>query len=191
MRGFTNFVVGFVAGAIVLAVTVAAYFRMGLAPVAVSAPPMPFEHTLAHAALHAKVEKAANVQPPVEVTEATLLSGARTYRAACAVCHGLPGSGKTTLQKGMYPDPPDLLNGKGVTDDPVGSTHWVVQHGIRMTGMPSFESTFSDTQLWEVSLLLTRAHELPASVDQLLRKPDLVPIETGDGVTPRAAAARQ
>ena len=88
------------------------------------------------------------------------------------MCHSLPGYGKTIIEQGMYPPPPELLTGKGVTDDPIGRTHWVVQNGIRMTGMPSFQGTLSDQQLWQVSLLLSRAHQLPQSVEELLRQPD-------------------
>jgi thiosulfate dehydrogenase len=70
----------------------------------------------------------------------------------------------------MYPPPPELFKGKGVTDDPVGVTHWVVLNGIRMTGMPSFESAYSSDQLWEVSLLLSRANQLPQAVEEYLRQ---------------------
>jgi hypothetical protein len=38
--------------------------------------------------------------------------------------------------KGMYPQPPELFKGKGVTDDPAGETYWKVANGIRLTGMP-------------------------------------------------------
>ena len=75
----------------------------------------------------------------------------------------------------MYPAPPLLLTGKGVTDDPVGVTHWVIQNGIRMTGMPSFDKAFSDQELWQISLLLSRAHDLPPAVQDLLKQPDSVP----------------
>src|ERR1035441_1884497 len=36
----------------------------------------------------------------------------------------------TPTAKGMYPPPPQLMYGKGVTDDKVGETHWKVANGI-------------------------------------------------------------
>jgi mono/diheme cytochrome c family protein len=70
----------------------------------------------------------------------------------------------------MFPRPPKLMPpGKGVTDDPVGETYWKVRNGIRLTGMPAFEGTLSDTALWQVSLLLLKADELPAPVGAELR----------------------
>jgi mono/diheme cytochrome c family protein len=69
----------------------------------------------------------------------------------------------------MFPPPPQLLPPKkGVTDDPVGETHWKVKNGIRLTGMPGFVDSLSDTELWQVSLLLLHAHELPPAAQEAL-----------------------
>ncbi len=176
MSGWKMFVLGLIAGVAGVLVVVFGYFLLGIAPASVSAAPMPFERYLSHHALHAQVEGAADTPAPIEPTEANLLAGARLYRSSCAFCHSLPGQGRTKVQEGMYPKPPELLSGKGVTDDPVGETHWVVKNGIRLTGMPAFDGAYSDQQLWEVSLLLSHAHELPASVQQLLSRPDEIPV---------------
>ena len=58
---------------------------------------------------------------------------------------------------------------KGVTDDAVGETHWVVKNGIRFSGMPSFGTKLSETELWQVSRLLHNADKLPQSVQDALR----------------------
>jgi thiosulfate dehydrogenase len=191
VRSWVDFIIGLIVGVVAVIVVVVCYFRLGFAPVAVSAAPMPFEKDLAQAALHRKTEGAAGVQSPIEASESNLLAGARAYRASCAICHSLPGVGETELHQGMYPKPPALLTGKGVTDDPVGETHWVVQHGIRMTGMPSFAGVFSDTQLWQVSLLLARAHDLPPSVQDLLKQPDMVPVQSAGGEKKQSSGAGQ
>ena len=68
----------------------------------------------------------------------------------------------------MFPHAPELLNGKGVTDDPPGETFWKAKNGIRLSGMPEFGSHLSDEQLWQVSLLLANADKLPESAKQVL-----------------------
>jgi mono/diheme cytochrome c family protein len=98
------------------------------------------------------------------------MAGAQIYREQCAVCHGLPGQPKTPTAQGMFPEPPQLFHGKGVTDDPVGVTYWKVTNGIRLTGMPAY-STLSDQERWEVSLLLAQADKLPAQVQTDLARP--------------------
>ena len=71
----------------------------------------------------------------------------------------------------MYPKPPKLLEGKGVTDDPAGESYWKVANGIRLTGMPGFRDALNDTQMWQVSLLVAQADKLPKSVSDSLIAP--------------------
>jgi mono/diheme cytochrome c family protein len=68
----------------------------------------------------------------------------------------------------MFPNPPQLFRGKGVTDDPASETYWKAANGIRLSGMPSFKTKLSDTQLWQVSQLLAHANEIPESVKKVL-----------------------
>src|ERR1700688_1265860 len=77
------------------------YFRLGYAPVATSAPPMPFEERMAKMALQARIAKEAPSTVPIPADEANLLAGAQLYREHCAVCHGLKGS-ETATAKGMF-----------------------------------------------------------------------------------------
>jgi thiosulfate dehydrogenase len=166
MKGF---LIGLIVGLIALPVVVYMYFASGSAPVATSAPPMPFERMLASRALHARLDKEMpKAAPPVSAEEAAYMAGAQVYKDHCAVCHGLPGLEQTAIAKGMFPKPPKLVEGKGVTDDAAGETYWKVSGGIRMTGMPGFEKSLTTTQMWEVSLLLANADKLPKTVTDSL-----------------------
>jgi thiosulfate dehydrogenase len=132
------------------------------------------EEMLANSALHAKLREEAPKTIPIPADEAALLAGARIYRDNCAVCHGLPHQPATVLSKGMYPQPPQLFQpDEMVTDDPAGVTFWKAKYGIRLSGMPGFQASLSDAQLWQVSLLLTGADKLPASVQEALTAPQL------------------
>jgi mono/diheme cytochrome c family protein len=145
----------------------------GRMPVATKGKPLPFERFLASVAIHAAVDREAIRPSPVAATEANLAAGAKIYQAQCMVCHGSPDRPPTAIALGMYPKPPPLvrLDKTGVTDDSAGETYWKAKNGIRLTGMPGFGDSLSDTELWQVSLLLQHAHELPPSVSQLLREP--------------------
>lgn len=163
-------IIGFMAALIVVVGAVYCYFVLGFAPVATAAQPIPFETYLAKHALNTVVAKHANTPSPVDASEANLTSGATVFIQNCAVCHGLPGKDMTGIAMGMFPKPPQLFKGKGVTDDPVGETFWKVQNGIRLTGMPGFGGYLTDQQIWQVSQLLAHANELPASArDELAR----------------------
>ena len=163
-----SFLAGVILTLVCIAVGVHAYFSRGMAPVATTAPPMPFEGKLTNMALHARLQKEMPKAVPIEASEANYLAGARQYLTNCAVCHGLPGKEQTAIARGEFPKPPELLKGKGVTDDPPGETYWKVANGIRLTGMPGFNRSLSPTEMWQISLLLANADKLPDSVTALL-----------------------
>ncbi len=162
------FLLGMIVGILVVPASVFFYFANGFAPVATSAAPMPFEKLLARKALHARMAKEPPPKVNIEPSESNLLEGATVYKKECAVCHGLPGAEKTNIAAGMYPPVPQLFRGKGVTDDEPEETYWKAANGIRLTGMPGFSQTLSEKQLWQVSLLLAKANQLPDSVETSL-----------------------
>jgi thiosulfate dehydrogenase len=170
-----NFLIGLVIGLVVIPLWVYIYFVTGSAPVATAAPAMPFEKMLANGALHARVAKEMPKTVPVPADEPNFIAGANVYRENCAVCHGFPGGTPTAITRGMFPKPPKLLEGMGVTDDPPGETYWKVSNGIRLSGMPSFSESLSQTQMWQVSLLVANANKLPDSVKSALYRPTPLP----------------
>jgi thiosulfate dehydrogenase len=166
-----QFWIGLLLGVLLPLVGAFLFFATGSMPVATKGPPLPFERQIAHIALDAAIGDSAKTPSPVQPDEANLLAGAKTYRKNCAVCHGEPGVAASAIAKGMFPMPPALFEKKGVTDDEVGETFWKVKNGIRLTGMPGFESTLTETEMWQVSLLLLKAHELPSAVTTALSSP--------------------
>ena len=163
-----KFLVGLILGLIAVPLGVYLYFSTGSAPVATAAPPMPFEKTLARMALHARMDKEMPKSVPIQADEAGYVAGAQIYKDNCAVCHGLPGQKETAIAEGMFPKPPKLMEGTGVTDDPPAESYWKVAGGIRMTGMPGFNKALSTTQMWQVSLLLANADKLPNAAKNVL-----------------------
>jgi thiosulfate dehydrogenase len=163
-----KFVFGLIVGLIVIPACVYMYFSSGSAPVATSSTPMPFEKMLANMALHARMHKEMPKSSPIPADEAAFVAGAQIYKDDCAVCHGVPGQAQTAIAQGMFPKPPKLMEGTGVTDDPPEESYWKVAGGIRMTGMPGFGKLLSSTQIWQVSLLIANADKLPQSAKNTL-----------------------
>jgi len=136
--------------------------------------PLPFERLIAGIALNARVNKEAPKSSPIPASDEVYAAGANIYRKNCAACHGLRGQDQTAIAKGEFPKPPELLNDQGVTNDPVGVTYWKVASGIRLTGMPGFNGSLSTAQMWQVSLLLSNASRLPATVVSAPKEPLVV-----------------
>ena len=138
-----KFLIGVVLGFLLIPILFFAYVRFGYAPVATAASPFPMERKLAHMALNARIDKEAPKNEPFQPSSADFENGAHLYRQHCEVCHGGIDTPKSSVAKGMFPKPPQLLQGKGVTDDPAGETYWKVANGIRLTGMPAYSKAFT------------------------------------------------
>jgi thiosulfate dehydrogenase len=162
MRGF---VLGVVLTILMLAVGGYLFVRGGGVSLATTAPPLPLEETVARIALHASIGNAGDQKDPLPFDDTNMLAGVNTYKEHCAVCHNAPGLPHTAISNGMFPPPPRLFEKEDmVTDAAEGVTYWKVTHGIRLSGMPGFERTLSDTQRWQVTMLVAHADKLSPAV---------------------------
>jgi mono/diheme cytochrome c family protein len=173
--GFGRFLLGFVTAVVVLALGVTVYFKFGKPPVAVADTPFPFEKEIVHLPLNARIDREMKTAP-FGTSEDVFEAGAHIYKTECASCHGTPGHDEA-FAKYMYPRAPQLwkkhTNGSvvGVSDDEPGETYWKVANGIRLSGMPSYQHVLTETQMWQVSLLLKNADQpLPAPVMAILKQ---------------------
>src|SRR5260370_38744491 len=85
------------------------------------------------------------------------------YKKDSAVGPDLLADPHNTTGNGMFPKPPLLFRGVGVTDDETWESYTKVAGGIRMTGMPGFKDRLSDTQMWQGGTLGKNADKLPPS----------------------------
>lgn len=153
---------GVLIGIILVPLAVMAYFKVGKVPVAVNDPPFPDEKLVTSAPLEARIDRELVKTPPIQPSEDTFVAGAHVYADQCAVCHGFHGK-PSVVGTHEFPSAPALWEKHrhgdvvGVSDDPPGETYWKVANGIRLTGMPAYKDVLTDTQMWQVSLLLANA----------------------------------
>ncbi len=174
--GFGKVFLGFLLGIAAVAAGLFVYLKFGALPVAVADKAFPFEKQIVYLPLDSRIEREMKT-PPFGISEDVFESGAHVYRAQCASCHGTPGH-DVPFAKHMFPSAPQLWRGHGshgvvgVSDDEPGETYWKVANGIRLSGMPSYAHVLSETEMWQVSLLLKNADkELPAPVSAILNSP--------------------
>lgn len=158
-----RFLAGIVIGLVIAPFIVLGWFKWGHPPVAVSDPPLPYERQIVSVPLHARIAREMTAAP-IQPDEQNLVAGAEIYRDNCASCHGLHGK-PSPFAAHMYPPAPLLWEKHhhgmvvGVSDDPPGETYWKVANGIRLSGMPAFSKILSQTQMWQVSVLLANADQ--------------------------------
>jgi thiosulfate dehydrogenase len=176
-----RFLIGLIVGLLILPVLFAFYALSGRMPVAATDRALPFEADLASAGLYARIRREAPNRNVANFAPSELVTGADIYQKNCAMCHGLPNQEVPPVGLGEFPRPPQLFTVDGrVSDDPAGETYWKVKNGIRLTGMPSFEKSMTDLQMWDVTALVARADNLPPQVlDALKPLPPVILVTAG------------
>ena len=171
-----RFLLGLIIGLLLFPMGFWAYLYFANLPVAVTDNTLPFERAVVHHALESRIDREAPKKSPFEPSPTNLLIGAQIYRDNCSGCHGYYGQA-ASIANHLFPRAPQLWaphrNGVvGVSDDPVGETYWKVRNGIRLSGMPAFNNLLNETQMWQVSVLLSSADKpLPPDVLNTVKPP--------------------
>src|SRR2546430_2763090 len=85
----------------------------------------------------------------------------------CASCHGNDGRGATLIGRGLYPKPPDMTAAatQQLSD---GELYFIIENGIRFTGMPAFGEEAGNDQNKESWDLVHFIRHLPSMTDEEL-----------------------
>ena len=100
-------------------------------------------------------------QNPIPASPEALADGMAHYADHCASCHANDGSGKTEMGQGLFPKAPDMrLTPTQQMSD--GELFYVVEHGIRFTGMPAWSTgtTEGEESTWRLVHFLRRLPDL-------------------------------
>ncbi|WP_353254193.1 cytochrome c [Salinisphaera sp. PC39] len=126
----------------------------GFMNVAATYPDPPPLAWLLHSTYTSSVERrSTNIQVPADLgASEQILRGARSYLAMCSGCHTPPGQSPTPVSQGLYPPPPDLV--ELIPHRSPSEAFWVIENGVRMTGMPAFGPTHEDKELWALVAFL-------------------------------------
>lgn len=136
--------------AVVLAVAAAGFiFYTGAYNTAATIPSSGLEKAVASAVFKRSVaRRAPKTKNPLSGPD-VVRAGLAHYRETCVTCHGAPGVDASEIGEGLNPAAPDLTLG-GVQSKTDGELFWIVQQGVRMTGMPAFGPTHKDPEIWKI-----------------------------------------
>jgi len=83
--------------------------------------------------------RARALRNPVERAPEVIAAGLAHYADHCASCHATDGSGNTEMGRNLFPKAPDmrLPATQDLTD---GELFWIIENGIRFTGMPGWST---------------------------------------------------
>jgi mono/diheme cytochrome c family protein len=87
---------------------------------------------------------------PVPLSPEILAEGRAHWADHCASCHGNDGSGQTPMGQHLYPPAPDMRMAD-TQQKSDGELFYVIENGIRMTGMPAWGAPGQDeTPSWHL-----------------------------------------
>ena len=87
---------------------------------------------------------------PVPDDGSSIKRGAEHFQHHCQVCHGLDGhTTGVPFAQSVSPPVPDLgaADIQKYTD---GQLKWVIQNGIRMSGMPGWNGLLDENEMWQM-----------------------------------------
>jgi mono/diheme cytochrome c family protein len=122
----------------------------GAISVAVITPDWPIVTRVLDTAKNRSVKAhARDVIVPADYKNIDIHAGHRRYNDMCVSCHGAPGVERSWVGEGLNPYPPSLE----VTANhwTAAETYWIVDHGIKMTGMPAMGPSHAEAEVWTVA----------------------------------------
>jgi mono/diheme cytochrome c family protein len=127
------------------------------------ATPTQLEAMIARNARHLAIPSNARAtQNPLSSSTENLRDARLHFADHCAICHGNDGSGNSMIGQGLYPKPPDLHlpETQGLSD---GELFWIIENGVRFTGMPAFGGHHgSQEDSWKLVLFIRHLAQLTA-----------------------------
>lgn len=142
------------------------------------ATPTAFEAMMARNARHLAIPSSARAtQNPVPPSADTLRDARLHFADHCATCHANDGSGDSMIGRGLYPKPPDLrlAETQKLSD---GELFWIIENGVRFTGMPAFSTPGAQDDSWKLVRFIRHLPQL--SVEERIEMERNNPKSPGD-----------
>jgi mono/diheme cytochrome c family protein len=159
MKRGTILLIGVVAVAGVAAAVVTGILHDGLSA---RATPTHLEAMMARNARHLSIPaNAREARNPVASSAENLRDARLHFADHCATCHGNDGGGDTLIGRGLYPKPPDLrMDETQKLSD--GELFWIIENGVRFTGMPAFATPGAENDNWKLVVFIRHLPQLTA-----------------------------
>jgi mono/diheme cytochrome c family protein len=160
-----KFLLGIIITLVVVVLAVVGFAMLGFLPTTANVEPAHFESQFAMSAVDASMDRhAPRLANPLTVSDQNLEDGMKLYTMNCATCHGGLDRKPSPLAASFYPPAPNLISDP--PDDPEWHTFYTIRTGIRYTGMPAWDKTLSEQDMWKITSLLSHLDKLPPNVQE-------------------------
>lgn len=125
------------------------------------------------------------IEPPPLDDPALVLRGAGHYELGCRPCHGTATEPPPRTLTEMLPTPPFLP--ERLPRLGAGELFWVVENGIKLTGMPGWPAPDREDEVWAMVAFLQRLPELEPDEYARLARNEETAVAEPDAARPLAA----
>lgn len=113
-------------------------------------PPSQVEHSIVTAAKHRLFVRNKTEKNPLHADGTTIAAGKEAFSHYCVACHGLDGQNTgVPFADRMSPPVPSLATAE-VQQYTDGQLKWIIDYGIRPSGMPGAKGILSDEEIWSI-----------------------------------------
>jgi hypothetical protein len=196
-RGRVTRVVLIAVAAVVVCVGVTMYALVSANGFSARTLPTPVERIVMRAIHRWSVPSSArDLKNPVAFSPEVWAESRAHFADHCASCHANDGSGNTEIGRNLFPKAPDMRLA-ATQDKSDGELYWIIENGIRLTGMPAWgDGGTDDTDSWKLVHFARRLAELtpeqlkemaaanPKSPAELQEEKDDERFLAGEDVTP-------
>src|ERR1700733_2652433 len=164
-----KFIVGVLVTLLVVILGGLGLAMLGFIPTNANVAPNRLETRIAMGAMDASMEcPAPHLSDPLSPTDQNLEEGMKLYTMNCALCHGGLDRKPSSLGHSFYPPAPNLVSDP--PDDPEWHIFYTIRTGVRYTGMPAWDKTLSEPDMWKIASLLSHFDKLPPAVQDYYQK---------------------
>lgn len=157
------FLVGLLTGVILVLLAQFLWIRLGFINPAADISENALEKSLAMPGLDASLDHhAPRITNPVPPTDANLIEGMKLYQTNCSSCHGDVRQEDSMFAEALYPRAPQFM--KDSPDMPDNQNFYIIEHGVRLSGMPAWGKILNEQQVWLLTTFLSHMDKLPPQV---------------------------
>jgi mono/diheme cytochrome c family protein len=158
-----KFILGVIVTLLVLILGGLGAAMLGFIPTYANVAPPRIEAHIANTAVDASMERhAPHLTNPLPPSDQNFEDAMKLYTMDCALCHGGLDRKPASLGKSFYPPAPNLVSDP--PDDPEWHTFYTIRTGVRYTGMPAWDKTLSEQDMWKLTSFLSHMEKLPPAV---------------------------
>jgi mono/diheme cytochrome c family protein len=112
--------------------------------------PSKTENAMTNEAKHEVTIGGKDVKNPIAYTPDAAKEGGEHFQHHCQICHGLDGQNTGVPFAGKMDPPVADLSVKDVQDYTDGQLKWIIENGIKPSGMPGWKGILEDEEMWNI-----------------------------------------